>query len=65
VIDLAGQIPGGQCAIVPKLWREVAATLAKPAIWSAVEGIAQALVRDRELTHCDVAHILQQVMRTL
>jgi len=64
-IDLAGQIPGGQSAIVPNLWREVAASLAKPEVWAAVEAVAQALLRDRELAGCEVAEIAQHAMRTL
>jgi hypothetical protein len=63
-IDLAGQIPGGQCAIVPELWREVAATLAKPEVWAAVEAVAQALVRERKLAGCEVEDVARYAMHS-
>jgi hypothetical protein len=63
-IDLAGQVPGGSSAIVPELWREVAATFVKPEIWAAVEAMAQAPLGDRELAGCEVAEIAQYAIRT-
>jgi hypothetical protein len=62
-IDLAGQLPGNGSAILPALWREVAASLAKPKIWSAIEAVAQALLRERELAGCEVAEIVEYTWR--
>jgi hypothetical protein len=60
---LAGQVPGKRSAIIQGLWREVASTLAKPEVWAAVEAVAQALQRDRELAGSEVVEIAQHAMR--
>ena len=62
-IDLAGQIPGRLSSIVPELWQEVAVTMAKPDVWAAVEAVAQALLRDRELAGCEVEDIARYALQ--
>jgi hypothetical protein len=36
--------------------------MANPKVWAAVEAVAQALLRDRELAGCEVAEIARNAM---
>jgi len=62
-IALAGSIARDGPAIVPVMWREVAQTVNTPKVWAAVQAVAQALLRDRELAGCEVGAIARHAMR--
>jgi hypothetical protein len=62
-VSLAGSIADDGAALIPPLWREVTKTIQTPKVWAAIEAVAAALLRDRELAGCEVEEIAQCVMR--
>jgi hypothetical protein len=62
-VSLAGSFPDDGPALIPPLWREVTKTIQTPKVWAAIEAVAAALLRDRELAGCEVEEIAQHAMR--
>jgi hypothetical protein len=62
-VSLAGSIVDDGPALIPPLWREVTKTIQTPKVWAAIEAVAAALLRDRELAGCEVEEIAQHAMR--
>ena len=61
-ISLAGSVDADGPAQLRRLWRKVVRTIQRPEIWDAVEAIAAALLRDRELAGSEVEEIAQYAM---
>jgi hypothetical protein len=61
-ISLAGSVDTDGPAQLRRLWKEVVRTIQRPDIWSAVEAIAAALLRDRELAGSEIEEIAQYAM---
>jgi hypothetical protein len=61
-ISLAGSVDADGPAQIRRLWRKVVRTIQRPEILEAVEAIAAALLRDRELAGSEIEEIAQYAM---
>ena len=62
-VSLAGALPGNGPPFLPSLWIEVNNMIQRPETWVAVEAVAAALLRDRELAGCEIEEIARYAMK--
>jgi hypothetical protein len=61
-ISIAGSIDHADSPLIPGLWKDVVGKIKRPRVWAAIETVAAALLRDRELAGCEVEQFARYAM---